>query len=170
MKSSFIFLLLLLLAAGCQMASPPPPPPAAPAPLLTWVEQLQIQAKTLPTAQVSSAPGTITIDYPQESLFSLGAVLPLVGGAEALDPLATLLSAYPEAIWDAQVEAATSNGVDYDLALAQKRSELLKRYLRNRGVANGRVIWQEKSGAGSPLTLTLRPLQPLTGSSSGVKE
>ena len=171
MKRSFIPL-FLLLCVGCQTASPPTPPPlvAAPAPVLTWNEKLQQEATTLPVAQVSTATGSLTIAYPQESLFSTGAILPLAGGAEALDPLAALLRAYPQASWDARVRAATANGAAYDLTLAQKRSELLQRYLRHAGVADERITWQASSGDGIPLELTLRPLQPLAESSSGVKE
>ena len=171
MKRSFIPLFLLLVV-GCQTASPPPPPVVAPAPLPlpNWVDTLSQQATTLPAAQVSTATGKLTITYPQESLFSTGSVLPLAGGAEALDPLATLLQSYPQATWDAQVRAATSNGAEYDLTLANKRRELLQRYLRHGGVADERISWQAKSGDGIPLELTLRPLQPLPGSSSGVKE
>ena len=171
MKRSFIPL-FLLLCVGCQTASPPPPPPpvAVPAPVLTWSEKLQQEATTLPAAQVSTATGSLIITYPQESLFSVGSVLPLAGGAEALDPLAALLRAYPQASWDARVRAATANGAAYDLTLAQKRSELLQRYLRHAGVADDRITWQASSGDGIPLELTLRPLQPLAESSSGVKE
>ena len=173
MKKLFISLLFLLLGAGCQTASPPPPPkpPVAAAPVLTWVDTLPQRAATLPAAQVTTAAGSVvTITYPQESLFAPGSVLPLAGGAEALDPLVALLRAYPEAVWDATVRAATPNGAEYDLSLAQKRSELLQRYLRQGGVVSGQVFWQAKSGDGIPLELTLRPPQPLPGSSSRVKE
>lgn len=172
MKRSFIPLFLLLLCGGCQTAAPPPPPPplAVPAPVLTWSERLQQQATTLPGAQIVTATGSLTITYPQESLFASGAVLPLAGGAEALDPLAALLRAHPQASWDARVRAATTTGADYDLALAQKRRDLLQRYLRHAGVADERISWQASSGEGIPLELTLRPLQPLPESSSGVKE
>ena len=169
MKRSFIPLFLLLLCGGCQTAAPPPPV-VAPAPVLSWSERLQKQATTLPAAQISTATGSLTIAYPQESLFSVGAVLPLAGGAEALDPLAALLRVYPQASWDARVRAATSNGAEYDLTLAQKRQQLLQRYLHHAGVANDRITWQASSGDGIPLELTLRPLQPLAESSSGVKE
>lgn len=169
MKRSLILLTLLLLSAGCQLA-PPPPPLAPPPPVLTRFEQLHQQAATLPSAQVTTTEGKLSITYPQESLFITGSVLPLAGGAEALDPLVTLLDSFPETTWDATVRAATANGADYDLSLAQKRSELLQRYLRQGGVANDRVIWQAKSGDGLPLELTLRPPQSPAGISSGVKE
>jgi len=168
MKRSLIPLLLLLLCGGCQTLSPPPPPPVEKP--LSWVEKLQQQAAALPAAQVTAADGSLSIVYPQESLFSTGAVLPLAGGAEALDPLSALLRAYPQALWDGKVRAATPHGAEYDLALAQKRSELLQRYLRQGGVADDRISWQASSGDGIPLELTLRPLQPLVESSSGVKE
>ena len=172
MKKLFISLLFLLLGAGCQTASPPPPPkpPVVAPPVLTWVDTLPQRAATLPAAQLTTAAGSVTITYPQESLFAPGSVLPLAGGAEALDPLVALLRAYPEAVWDATVRAATPNGAEYDLSLAQKRSELLQRYLRQGGVVSGQVFWQAKSGDGIPLELTLRPPQPLPGSSSRVKE
>ena len=168
MKRSFIPLLLLLLCNGCQTLSPPPPPPVKPP--LSWVESLQQQAAALPAAQVTATDGSLTIAYPQESLFSTGAVLPMAGGADALDPLGALLRTYPQALWDGKVRAATANGAEYDLALAQKRSELLQHYLRQSGIAAEQISWQASSGDGIPLELTLRPLQPLVESSSGVKE
>lgn len=94
----------------------------------------------------------------------------MVGGAEVLDPLAALLRAHPQASWEAQVRASSNNGAEYDLALAQKRGELLQHYLRNAGVAAERIVWQASSGDGIPLELTLRPLQSLPEISSGVKE
>jgi outer membrane protein OmpA-like peptidoglycan-associated protein len=168
MKKAFIPLFSLLFWGGCQTATPPVA--VAPLPEISWSEKLQQEATTLPAAQVSATVGSLIIAYPQESLFATGAVLPLAGGAEVLDPLAALLRAYPQASWDAWVRAATANGADYDLSLAQKRSELLKRYLHQAGVAADRISWQAGRGDGSPLELTLRPLQPLPGSSSRVKE
>lgn len=169
MKRSLIPLLLLLLGAGCQTTPAPPPPPPVLAPVLTWSERLQKEVVTLPSAQVIITAGSVTIAYPQGSLFAPGAVLPLAGGAEVLDPLATLLRAYPEAIWDAKVRAATTNGADYDLSLAQGRRDLLQRYLHNSGVAETQVLWQASSGDGIPLEMTLRPPQPAAVSSSGAK-
>ena len=166
---SFIPLCLLLFCTGCQIATPPPPV-LTPAPEPSWSEKLLQQASVLPIARVTITAGRLTIGYPQESLFATGAVLPLAGGTEALDPLAALLRSYPQALWDARVMAATSHGADYDLALAQKRQELLQRYLHNAGVAAACVIWQADSGDGIPLELILRPPQPLPESSSGVKE
>jgi outer membrane protein OmpA-like peptidoglycan-associated protein len=173
MKKTALALVLLLFTAGCQILSPPPPPVqaiVAPPPQKSWVEQLQAAAVTLPAALVTTAPGSVTIAYPQERLFARESVLPLPGGAEALDPLATLLKTYPDAIWRGDVRAATENGPDYDLALAQKRSELLQRYLLQAGVAASRVNWQATGSDGIPLELTLQPLQPGPASSSGVKE
>lgn len=173
MQRSLIPLVLLLLCVGCQIAPPPPPvvtPAPAPVPPLSWNERLEQQAPTLPGAQVTFTDGRLTIAYPEESLFSIGSVLPLAGGAEALDPLAALLLTYPQATWDGTVRAATKDGADYDLALAQKRQELLQRYLDNAGVAGARINWQTSGSAGIPLELTLQPLQPLPASSSGVKE
>lgn len=173
MKRSFIPLILLLFCVGCQTVPPPASPSqpvVPPVSLTTWVDTLQQQAATLPAAQVTPAAGSLTIAYPQESLFSIGSVLPLAGGAEALDPLAALLRSYPEAIWDGTVRAATNNGADYDLSLAQKRRDLLQRYLHHAGVAADRIIWQASSGDGIPLELSLRPPQSLPASSPGVKE
>jgi outer membrane protein OmpA-like peptidoglycan-associated protein len=169
MQRSLIPLFLLLFCVGCQIVAPPSLV-KTPAPESSWNEKLRQQAATLPIARVTISAESLTIAYPQESLFATGAVLPLAGGAEALDPLAALLRSYPEASWDARVRAATGNGADYDLTLAQKRQELLQRYLRNAGVAAARVIWQADSGDGIPLELILRPPQPLPESSSGVKE
>lgn len=170
MKRSF-FLLCLLLCAGCQTA--PPLPRAEEVKTVAvqgWIETLQKEAASLPGAHVTAAAGSLAITYPQESLFSTGSVLPLAGGAEALDPLAALLSAYPQANWDASVRAATEHGSDYDATLARKRSDLLQRYLSKRGVAADRVTWQAKGGDGIPLELVLRPPQLPTASSSRVKE
>lgn len=167
MKKILLPVLLLLILNGCQSAPSPtvtrPAPPPKPS--------LQELASALPVAQVvSTAEGILRITYPQESLFSSGAVLPFAGGAEALDPLAALLRDYPQITWAANVRAATAHGADYDLALARKRSELLQRYLRNSGVAAGQVTWKESRGEGIPLELTqLLPVQPPPASSSGAK-
>ncbi|MBE0503254.1 MAG: hypothetical protein IBX46_03910 [Desulfuromonadales bacterium] len=169
MQRSLTPLFLLLFCVGCQIAAPPPAV-LPPAPEPSWSEKLLQQASVLPIARVTITAGRLTIAYPQESLFATGAVLPLAGGAEALDPLAALLRNYPQAIWDARVLAATNHGADYDLALAQKRQELLQSYLRNAGVAAAQVIWLAESGDGIPVELILRPPQPLPESSSGVKE
>lgn len=168
MKKILLPVLLLLVLNGCQSASfstgsrtAPPPKPS-----------LQELAGALPVAQVvSTAEGILKISYPQESLFSSGAVLPFAGGAEALDPLAALLRDYPQITWEANVRAATAHDADYDLALARKRSELLQRYLRNSGVAAGQVTWKESSEEGIPLELIQRlPVQlPPAASSSGAK-
>lgn len=174
MKRLLVLLLTLTLNAGCQTVplSPRLEPVAAPvaAPLPAVVETLQQLAARLPGAELSTPDGNLLIAYPQASLFAPGAVLPMPGGPEVLDPLANYLKADPAARWDAKVMAATSNGSDYDLALAQKRSELLQRYLRNRGVVEGQILWGAQSGEGIPLTLKRRPVQSAGGSSSGVKE
>lgn len=169
MKRLLIPLLLLPFSFGCQTTSPPLSPPEPETPLQRF-GRVQQQAGTLPGATVTSTSGSLIISYPQESLFSAGSVLPLAGGAEALDPLADLLDALPEGIWEATVQAATSNGADYDSTLARRRSELLQRYLHNRGIPGERVTWQTKGGDGPPLELTLRPLQPADKSSPTVKE
>lgn len=180
LKRSILALFALALVAGCQTAAPPkkvePVAPPAPAPvavaqptLPAWVGALQERAAALPAAQTTSAEGTLSIAYPQERLFSTGSALPLAGGAEALDPLANLLIAFPDASWDAMVQAATTQGADYDRALAQKRGELLDRYLRNRGLPAGRVHWQSTAGSGAPLELHLRPVQLTGGNSAGAK-
>lgn len=167
MKKILLPALLLLILSGCQTASTPTGSQTAPPPK----PSLQQLASALPVAQVvTTAAGVLSITYPQESLFSSGAVLPYAGGVEALDPLAALLRDYPQINWEANVRAATANGADYDLALARKRSELLQRYLRNSGVGAEQVVWKESSGEGIPLELTQRlPVQLPPVSSSGAK-
>ena len=169
-----IALLLLLGLNACQATLPssqlasPTSPPVVKAP--AWLPELRDKVATLPVIQLAADATVVAFAYPGESLFSDGAALPLAGGAEVLDPLSDLLSAFPEARWIATVRAATSNGADYDAALAQKRAELLKLYLFNRGVPAARIEWHTAAGAGAPLEFALRSDQWTVGSSSGVKE
>lgn len=167
MKRRILLFLLLPLSFGCQMASPSQSQPETPQ---RRFEKLQQKAVALPGSEVRAAGGNLTISYPQESLFSPGSVIPLVGGAEALDPLADLLSYFPEGVWDAEVQTTTSHGPEYDAVLAKGRSELLQRYLRNRGVLGKNIIWQAQGGNGPALALTLRPPQSPENNSLAEKE
>lgn len=171
LKRSLALLLLLGLTA-CQLTPPAPPDTIAPPVVLApdWLPELRARVAVLPSIQLEADATRVAFAYPGESLFSNGSALPLAGGAEVLDPLGDLLSAFPEARWTATVQAATSNGAEYDAALAQKRAELLKRYLVNRGVAAERIVWSTTAGAGAPLALALDSSQWSAGSSSGVKE
>lgn len=170
-------LLALLLLLGCQPLPRLTPPTAETTSAQSvaqqapeWLPELRSRAATLPAAQATAEEEGLTIAYPGSALFAVGAVLPLPGGAEVLDPLSDLLAAFPAARWNGTVQAATTYGPEYDSALAAKRAELLQRYLTNRGVATAAVAWKSGAGAGAPLTLVLETTQWRKGSSSGVKE
>lgn len=120
---------------------------------------------TLPQAVVS-ADG-LNISYPDERLFASGAILPLAGGMEVLDPLITLLQRYPERGYVAVVRSS-GHADDYDRLLAGKRLELLERIFRNRGIKASRLVLKIAEGPGAPLELQFQPESP--ASSSGEKE
>lgn len=169
-------LLALLALAGCQLLPPATTGKSAPGGEMAgqgppaWLSPLQARTLTLPGAQVTAAGDELTIAYPGASLFAAGAVLPLPGGAEVLDPLSDLLAAFPTARWNGTVRAATPHSSEYDGELAAKRAELLQRYFTNRGIAAGTVNWQSGAGDGAPLTLELQTVQWRSGTSSGAKE
>lgn len=142
-----------LLLSAC--TAPAPPPPEMPGAALLR------QLATLPGGDVLAEP-VVGVRYAGERLFSSGAALPLAGGVEVLDPLCELLLAQPQLRWTGTVRAKTEFGRDYDTALAAKRLELLQRYLRNRGVAEGQISWQALAGEGPPLELQVPALAQVT--------
>jgi len=153
------WLLPLLLLTACQVASPPPeavvvsPPPAEEK---AWLAPLKARAQSLPVAQVTLRDTEILIVYPDETLFSKGSVLPLAGGAEALDPLMDLLVEVGKVgDCDMTVRATTADGAEYDARLAAKRAELLLRYLNNRGMS-GTCEWTTQAGDGAPLEVVIK--------------
>jgi hypothetical protein len=110
------------------------------------------------------------LSYPDEVLFARGAALPLPGGPALLDPLASLLAAHPRGRWNGTVRSAGGVSPDYDLALAEKRRELLERYLRLRGVPPDLVTLAAVAGEGPPLELWLQTDQGMnSATSSAVK-
>ncbi|WP_429885975.1 hypothetical protein [Geoalkalibacter halelectricus] len=152
MKPALVLLLLALLAA---CAAPAPERPAAPPP--PPVVQTPAQAlAALPGAEPLDDEA-VGIRYPGEILFGSGAVLPLPGGPDLLDPLAELLAAHPGSRWLLRVRAATELGDAYDERLAAERAEILARYLTRRGVAAERLEWRIEAGEGAPLEVQPAP-------------
>jgi outer membrane protein OmpA-like peptidoglycan-associated protein len=131
---------------------------AAPAPSFS-VDELAARAQTLPGAQVEKNGG-LQIRYPGETLFAAGSILPLARGEELLAPLADFLKASEDRPWQVRVHAATALGEAYDQRLADKRLELLRRYLQRRGVAADGFDWQSSAGRKAPLILSLPAASP----------
>lgn len=148
-------IVLSIFLAGCQLFQPTPPrEPDAAASRAALEATLAEKLKTLPGA-VATAP--LAVEYPEEVLFAKGAVLPLPGGVEVLAPLAAVLHEGEGVHWRGVVRAATGVSAEYDRALAEKRAELLLRYLRGQGVSEERLTLTVEPGAGAPLSVALQP-------------
>ncbi|WP_305041498.1 hypothetical protein [Geoalkalibacter sp.] len=145
---------LLALLTACAAPTTTPAPSAPAAPLAVPVATLVPALAALPGAE--ALEGEVGVGYPGEVLFAAGAVLPLPGGLELLDPLAEVLHAHPGNRWSLRVRAATEHGKDYDLALAEGRAGLLQRFFTRRGISAERLDWQVAAEDGAPLEV--RPL------------
>jgi len=119
------------------------------------VADLRRAATELPGAEVGEGE-PLTIRYPGEALFSVGAALPLAGGTEVLDPLAAFLTGYPATRWQGTVRAHSGVSADYDQQLGQKRAELLGRYFSRRGIGADRLSLTAESGDGPVFELVQR--------------
>jgi len=155
-------LLLFLALCSCVPAGPPAPIPLD-------VPALSAAAAALPGVRIDSVD-PLSLSYPDEVLFARGAALPLPGGPALLDPLASLLATDPRGRWNGTVRSAGGVSPDYDLALAEKRRELLERYLRLRGVPADLVTLAAVAAEGPPLELWLQTDQGMnSATSTGVK-
>ncbi|AJF05412.1 hypothetical protein [Geoalkalibacter subterraneus] len=123
------------------------------------VDDLAVRAQALPGAQVERNGG-LQIRYPGETLFAAGSILPLGRGEELLEPLAGFLKSTEDHPWQVRVHAATALGEAYDQRLADKRLELLQRYLQRRGVAVDGFDWQSSAGKEAPLIVGLPAASP----------
>lgn len=160
MKRLFLLLVAAPWLLSACIAAPEPRRLANPAP-----DQLRARLALLPGAEVSGE-GVIVVRYPGESLFASGAVLPLPGGAAVLDPLADLLRSFPQLRWQGTVRAGTAGHGEYDLALAEKRTELLNRYFARRGVALEQLTLRPEASSGPSLELAPEVAQPASSASS----
>lgn len=137
----YAFLLLVLLSA-CVAPGPKQP-------------ELAESMRTLPGAIVSTDGRHV--EYPGESLFAEGAVLPLPGGMEMLGPLVDLMLANPGVEWTGTVRSDGPDA-DYQRRLAEKRKELLTAVFRNRGLTEERLVITTEVGPGAPLELEFQPV------------
>ena len=117
-------------------------------------ESLVTQLLKLPGAVVIKDP--LQFSYPDQSLFGVGAVLPLPGGTKVLDPLGDFFLSNPGLNWQVDVQMQTGHGVEYDQTLAEKRSELLATYLLSKGVALEGLHFQPAAGESESLIFTLK--------------
>lgn len=139
----------MLLLAAC--AAPLEAPQALPA------ELLKAEAVSLPGLAADEGE-QLVLRYPAGTLFAAGAALPLAGGEEMLPPLAEWLQSHPQSRWQLRVRGDAGISPEKDLALAQKRAELLERFFRNRGLGTDRLAFVVEAGPGD--TLELRLSQP----------
>lgn len=146
----------LLLLSACVM-----PPAETPEEVL---QKLEVQLATLPAAVVS-ADGRI-VSYPDESLFAAGAVLPLPGGLDVLDPLLELLLQHPDIRAVGTVRSA-GHKREYDQALAIKRQDILEKIFRNQGLGAERFQLTAVAAKGAPFEIELQPI--IAETSAGAK-
>ena len=161
MKLRVAVVLLLLTLGGCVGAPAP-----APAPDRQLVRQ---GFGTLPGVVLGSGP-ELVVTYPEETLFSPGAVLPLAGGTARLDPLAQMLAAHPELSWQGTVRVAPTADPGYDQQLAAERAALLTRYFRRRDLDDSRLHLAAAVEAGPSLELRGSYAPASARTSSRVKE
>lgn len=149
----------LLLGVICLTLAACAPAPGGSAKMPAAAD-LQRQLQALPGAEIIAGPEELAFRYPQQRMFGPGAVLPLPGGSALLDPLADFLKKHPQSSWRVDLPVQSGYGSDYDLALAEKRGELLASYLLSEGVELQRLSFQPRVGPGEPLTFVLLPPQP----------
>jgi len=149
---------LLLLVTGCQMLAPKTPKAPVKAPITYRQEIKRLPGTTL-------GHDGLQAFYAEGGLFAAGAVLPMPGGMEMLQPLIDWLHANQTLSVAAIVRA---DGADKAAAqqLAETRKQLLERVFANRGLTGERIEWTVEVGAGAPLELKF---QLIDGSSSGEK-
>lgn len=116
-------------------------------------QRLREELARLPGARLS--PGDpLQVSYPAGSLFAESALLPMPGGAGALDALAAVLR-QSHLSWVLRVRASTGEGAAYDAKLAAERARILQLYLTNAGVDLRRISLMSVAEAGAPLELSL---------------
>ena len=142
-KYHLLIWLCFLLLSGCVASTGPAKPKVD-------VETLHQQLLLLPGAVIDL--NTLTVAYPGDVLFASGAVLPLPGGMEVLDPLMSWMLRSDEIIGTALVRS-TGHAADYDQALAEKRRELLERLFQNRGLTSDRLKLVVDESPGPPLEI-----------------
>ena len=152
----YIVLMMLLLLVSCAV-----PPKETPESIL---QQVKDSTGILPGA-IISVDGSV-ISYPDDNLFTSGAVLPWPGGMEVLDPLIELLLKNRKVL-GAGVVRSSGHTAEYDQQLAEKRKELLDRIFTNRGLTSEQFQLVVEVGEGAPFEVTLQPIIPAT--SDGVK-
>lgn len=123
-------------------------------------EALLAQLAQLPGVAVLAGEG-VQFSYPAESMFGVGAVLPLPGGTGLLDPLAEFFLRNPGLPWSVDVRVKTDHGVDYDQMLAEKRSELLATYLLSKGVTLTDLYFQPAAASEQALIFTPKLPSPM---------
>jgi len=147
---------LLLFVTGCQTLAPKTPKAPVKAPI-TYRQEI----KRLPGATLGH--DGLQALYAEGGLFAAGAVLPMPGGMEMLQPLIDWLHANRTL---AVVAIVRADEADQKAAqqLAETRKQLLKRVFANRGLTSERIEWRVEVGTGAPLELKF---QLIDGSSSG---
>lgn len=110
-----------------------------------------VQITDLPCAEVSSTD-PMTIRYPADNLYRMGAVLPKEAGLTCLETLADWLKSRPQNPW--QITLSGEDGLGFDpLELAGKRQELLQRFFTRKGVEMKNWEWQTMVGQGEQMQM-----------------
>lgn len=141
-------LLTLGVLCGCAAQQTTTTPSASPAPVAPTIK---VQTDELPCASVSTEE-TLQINYPEESLYRSGAVLPKQEGLACLDVLSEWLKSQKNRM-QIMVSGEEGYGVD-PLALAEKRQQLLQQFFERKGVETKNLQWQALSEQGIQLQLT----------------
>lgn len=144
--TKFMAAVMMILLVSCA-APGPQQPKFDPALLLDQLSQL-------PGAQILDRDN-IVFSYPNSELFAPEAVLPLPGGTRLLDPLSDFFQTHKTLTWRVDVRAETARDKGYDQLLAEKRAELLKNYLQNKGLNSAGFTFYPAAEKGHPLIFSL---------------
>ncbi len=153
MRNLIIFIICALLAACASGGGPAQVTRSQPQiaiPELSY-QELRQEFKTLAGAVVSETD-PLVVSYPNGTLFTDTALLPMPGGAGQLDAIASLIR-QSGMNWSLKVRADAGEGAEYDALLAAQRVKVLQTYFQSVGVSLKKVAINAVPGPGVPLEL-----------------
>ena len=145
---NFCLLLICFLLAACAPAS-------SQAPIIEEAgmsrQELRTELAKIAGAQITEGD-SLVVSFPTGTLFATGSALPMPGGIDPLDALATVMK-QSGLSWSLKVRAASGEGELYDSELAAIRAKILRTYFKNSGLNTQLISIIALAEPGAPLEL-----------------